>query len=84
MLSSLRSTCTLDSGSRCVYWYNKGVLQNKNRKYYFSSTKAESGEENPRGLHGSWQEENNQRGKGQEGSREGEENKQQRRKKCVK
>lgn len=52
-------------------WYNKGVLQNKNRKYYFSSTKAESGRENPRGLHGSWQEENNQRGKGQEESGRG-------------
>lgn len=49
-------------------WYNKGVLQNKNRKYYFSSTKAESGGENPRGLHGSWQEENNQRGKDRRGA----------------
>lgn len=56
-------------------WSDKGVLQSKNRKYYFSSTKAESGRENPRGLHGSWQEENNQRGKGQEERGRGRSNK---------
>lgn len=62
-------------------WYNKGSLQYTNRKY-FSSTKAESGREaqGPYADPGRRQE-NNQRGKGQEGSGRGKESKQERRKK---
>lgn len=65
------STRTLMLVVYAFAWYNKGELKNKNRKYYFSSTKAESRGENTRGLHGSWQVENNLREKDRRGVRGG-------------